>query len=346
MYKKYREVYFSGRGKLKHHTSQLHEDRETTTSHFSPFSSAATDAAAAAISVVIAVVSVSMSSSFDVYSSNGFDDDDHRHHPFDDASFVEYDTANGFASDDAVIVEKEDAAIEYNGGFSGSEEFVNGNGKGKGFGDVRFGSDDGAGLGELDEVVGVEEGFASREWRRLNVIRLEEKEMLEKELRNQILEEAEEFNHAFYEKRMLNIETSKTNNRDKEKVYVACQEKFHKEADKRYWKAISDLIPHEVPNIEKRRGKEQEKAPSITVVQGPKPGKPTDLSRLRHIHRKLKHSPPPHMIPLPSKEEKQVAEGKDVGSSSKVPAQNPEEEMSAASVPQPTSGAAVIIANA
>ncbi|KAL9263416.1 Clathrin light chain 1-like protein [Drosera capensis] len=211
-----------GEGKLKHHTSQLHENRETTSSHFSPFSSAATEiAAAAAISAVIAVVSVSMSSSFDVYSSNGFDDDDHRHHPFDDASFVGYDTSNGFSSD-------------------GAEEFRNGNGngKGKGFGDVRFGSDDGAGLCELDEVAGVEDGFAAREWRRLNAIRLEEKEMLEKELRNQILEEAEEFKHAFYEKRMLDIETSKTNNRDKDKVYVACQEKFHKEADKHYWKAI------------------------------------------------------------------------------------------------------------
>ncbi|KAL9263764.1 Clathrin light chain 1-like protein [Drosera capensis] len=187
--------------------------------------------------------------------------------------------------------------------------------------------------------------WAFKRW--LNAIRLEEKEMLEKELRYQILEEAEEFKHAFYEKRMLNIETSKTNNRDKEKVYVACQGKFHKEAYKHYWKAISDLIPHEVPNIEKRIGKkEQEKASSITIVQGPMPGKPTDLSRLRGIHLKLKYSPPPHMIPLPSKEEKQDAKGKDVGSSSKVPAQNPEKEMSAESVPRPTSGAAVIIANA
>ena len=51
-----------------------------------------------------------------------------------------------------------------------------------------------------------------------NTIRLEEKEKLEKEMRNQIIEEAEEFKRAFYEKRKLSVETNKTQNREKEKV--------------------------------------------------------------------------------------------------------------------------------
>ncbi|XVF27666.1 hypothetical protein REPUB_Repub14bG0128300 [Reevesia pubescens] len=163
-----------------------------------------------------------------------------------------------------------------------------------------------------------EEGFALREWRRQNAILLEEKEKKEKELRNQIIEEAEEYKREFYEKREKTIETNKTNNREREKLYLANEEKFHKTADKQYWTAIAELIPREIPNIEKKRGKkDQEKKPSITVIQGPKPGKPTDLSRMRHILVKLKHSPPPHMIPpppAPAKDAKDAKTGKDAAS--------------------------------
>ncbi|KAF8396927.1 hypothetical protein HHK36_018562 [Tetracentron sinense] len=160
-----------------------------------------------------------------------------------------------------------------------------------------------------------EEGFVLREWRRFvflyslfacsfvseqNAIRLEEKEKREKELLNEIIDEADEFKIDFYRKRKITCETNKATNREKEKLFMVNQEKFHAEADKNYWKAIAELIPYEVPAIEKRRGKkDQQKKPSVAVIQGPKPGKPTDLSRMRQILVKLKHNPPPHMKPSP-----------------------------------------------
>ncbi|CDY31939.1 BnaA07g00560D [Brassica napus] len=84
---------------------------------------------------------------------------------------------------------------------------------------------------------------------------------------------------AFYEKREKTIETKKADNREREK---------------------SELISREVPNIDKKRGKnDPDKKPSMIVIQGPKPGKPTDLGRMRQIFLKLKTNPPPHMMPPP-----------------------------------------------
>ncbi|KAF5736582.1 clathrin light chain 2 [Tripterygium wilfordii] len=145
-----------------------------------------------------------------------------------------------------------------------------------------------------------EERYALREWRRENAMRLEEKEKREKEVLRHIIEEADEYKVEFYRKGEIRCENNKITNREREKVFVANLEKFHAEVDKDYWKAIGQLIPNEVPPIEKKRGKkDQDKKPSITVIQGPKPGKPADLSRMRHILLKLKHNTPSHLQPSP-----------------------------------------------
>lgn len=53
-----------------------------------------------------------------------------------------------------------------------------------------------------------------------NAIYLEEKENKEKEMRTQIIEEAEEYKRAFYEKRKTNCETNKVQNRERETVLI------------------------------------------------------------------------------------------------------------------------------
>ncbi|KAF3559654.1 hypothetical protein F2Q69_00017698 [Brassica cretica] len=143
-----------------------------------------------------------------------------------------------------------------------------------------------------------DEGNALREWRRQNANQLEEKEKREKEMRNQIIEEANQFKEDFHKKRELACENNKAANREKEKLYVETQEKFYAEVSKNYWKAIAELVPKEVPTIEKRRGKKEQedaKKPTVSVIQGPKPGKPTDLARMRQILLKLKQNPPAHL---------------------------------------------------
>lgn len=146
----------------------------------------------------------------------------------------------------------------------------------------------------------LEEGSALREWRRQNAIRLQEKEEEEKEMLREIIEEAEEYKAEFNTKWKVRCENNKAANREKEKLKLASQEKFHNEASKTYWKAIAELIPKEVPTIEKKGKKDQAKKASVIVIQGPKPGKPTELSRMRQLLVKLKHNPPPHMKPPPA----------------------------------------------
>ncbi|KAK1396247.1 Clathrin light chain [Heracleum sosnowskyi] len=155
-----------------------------------------------------------------------------------------------------------------------------------------------------------EQSSAFREWRRQNAIFLEEKEKKEKEMRDEIIKEAEEFKKAFTEKRKVNCETNKTRNREREKINLANQEKFHKEAVQQYWKAIAEIIPREVASVKRRGKKEEENKTSITVIHGPKPGKPTDLSRMKQLILKLKQNPPPHMLP-PVKDDKDTKDGKD-----------------------------------
>lgn len=263
-----------------------------------------------------------MASSF---STDSFDQvsDDSRPAPkaqaFDDEDsvYVGYDSFSNFAGSESVVdsaIGGESPVYVSGSGFSADPAEISSfstEPNGMGFdGGYAAAAADGPILPPPAEMEH-EEGFALREWRRLNAIRLEEKEKRERELLSQIIEEAEDYKVDFYSKRKVSCEAGKAANREKEKVFLASQEKFHADADKNFWKTIADLIPNEVPTIKKRGKKDQEKQPSIVVVQGPKPGKPTDLARMRQILIKLKHNTPPHLkhSPLPAPTTKDAKTG-------------------------------------
>ncbi|XP_027161498.1 clathrin light chain 2 [Coffea eugenioides] len=261
-----------------------------------------------------------MSSSFtDSYSQSGGDDSPAgSSRPFDDgylgydprlssqrfdsfSNFVESESVKDSAADDSPVLTSHTIAESSSptpihvsgGGFSSDFAELSPESNGKPF-EGEHSESNGPILPPPAEMQ-AEEGYALREWRRQNAIRLEENEKREKQLLSQIIDEADVYKLEFYKKRQITCESNKSTNRDREKVFLASQEKFHAEADKNYWKSIAELIPNEVPTIEKKGKKDQEKKPSLIVIQGPKPGKPTDLARLRQILLKLKHNTPSHL---------------------------------------------------
>ncbi|KAJ6833917.1 clathrin light chain 2-like [Iris pallida] len=131
-----------------------------------------------------------------------------------------------------------------------------------------------------------EEGFVLREWRRLvrdpysftkdasflvivgggtpKCLLLEEKERKEKELRNEIILEAEEYKRAFYEKRKLTCESTRSIT-EKGEASPCRPGEIPRRSDKTVLEGYSELVPNEVPTLEKKRGKkDQDKKPNAS----------------------------------------------------------------------------------
>ncbi|MCO5611977.1 hypothetical protein L7F22_066237 [Adiantum nelumboides] len=225
-------------------------------------------------------------------------------------------------------------------GLGHDDNFTQGEGFGYGFPPSTDFHDGGAVLPPPDEMH-AEEGFILREWKRKNAIHLEEKARIEREKLSQIIDAADSYKDALYEKRKAHCEASKKNNRDKEKVFLENHKDFHANANKHYWKAVAELIPHELPSRElKSRGKKDQKKQAAVINHGPKPGKVTDLTRMRQVLVKLKHNPPAHMKTPPpappaseSGKEEASAEGGDGKAAASAPAPAPAPNPAPASAP-------------
>ncbi|KAL5554743.1 hypothetical protein UlMin_042144 [Ulmus minor] len=121
----------------------------------------------------------------------------------------------------------------------------------------------------------------------LNAIYLEEKEKKKREIRNQIIEEAEEYKRSFYEKSKVTCETNKTTNREREKYrhifYDLCF-------------SLNELLCSCTWKTKRSFTKK------LTSIIG------------KHYPKKLKQMPPLHMMPpppQPTKDAKHVKDGKD-----------------------------------
>jgi hypothetical protein len=167
-----------------------------------------------------------------------------------------------------------------------------------------------------------EEGHLLRQWKRENMQRLQEKERIEKEKLQQIIDDADDYKEKHRIKRETNRENQMKANRDKELAYHADQEHFHKTAGKQYWKAVTELVPKELPASLEPKGRQmkekKEKKSTFVALPGPKPGKPTDMGRFRQVLLKLKHNPPAHMIPPPPPPPKPEAKEGEKGKDGKV----------------------------
>lgn len=162
-------------------------------------------------------------------------------------------------------------------------------------GDVLDGEyDDGSKL-PPPEAMGPEESTILREWKRKKAIELEEKARVSREKHEQIIAQAKEEQEAFYKKRAAQVEQAKINNREKEEAYVASLENMNPKEGGNYWEAVVNHINFEATTVKKdAKSKAKADGPvrTSTLLATQKPGKQTDLARMRQILVKLKKTPP------------------------------------------------------
>ncbi|CAI5464859.1 unnamed protein product [Closterium sp. Yama58-4] len=141
--------------------------------------------------------------------------------------------------------------------------------------------------------MGSEESILLREWRRKKAIELEEKARISREKHQQVLEDSKAELEAFYKKREFQVTQAKANNREKEKAYVDNLLSLNSKQGGNYWESVCAFTNFDVSIKKEKAKKKDEPTRMSTQLNDAKPGKHTDLARMRQVLLKLKHNPPP-----------------------------------------------------
>ncbi|GBG59529.1 hypothetical protein CBR_g38553 [Chara braunii] len=143
------------------------------------------------------------------------------------------------------------------------------------------------------------------EWRRKRAAELEEKAEQERERKVDIIEAAGSLRSNMAAQREKAMEAARQNNREKESVFLSGLEaSMYTNPGGNYWATVAGMIdfdskPEEkVPTktatksgADKAADKKKSGGAASVVVNKPKPGKATDLTRMRQLLLKLKHNP-------------------------------------------------------
>nr|AQQ11755.1 clathrin light chain 1c [Chara australis] len=166
---------------------------------------------------------------------------------------------------------------------------------------------DGSGVPPLNGVSGTSapldlpaESELLYEWRRKRAAELEVKAEQEREKKLEIIEGAASSRSTIATQREKAMEAARQNNREKESVFLSGLEaSMCTNPGGNYWATVAGMIDFDSKPEEKVPAKTADKAvdkkksagAASVVVNKPKPGKATDLTRMRQLLLKLKHNP-------------------------------------------------------
>jgi len=139
-----------------------------------------------------------------------------------------------------------------------------------------------------------EESILLREWRRKKALELEEKARISREKHAEIIDSAKAETKKFYEKQKQTVAENKVTNREREKAFLSQLESLNAKKGGNTWESVTQFINFESATVKKDSKKPKPGEPQRTsaLLNSAKPGKHTDMTRMRQVLLKLKRTPP------------------------------------------------------